>query len=944
MCRKRKTAWRVAIVGAVASAAISAHVVSAAEDLPGRYRLYRANLHVHTKLSTRPSEVPVWRYFDSWEELKEQMLRRDHFPADNPVTTCELGKQIGLDCVGLSDHGLALTDTEWIELGTCARETTRGDFVTLRGFEWTGPGGHINIFGSESFTSAHPQEVGGTPSGDRRTSNLDELCSWVRERSSRGDRIVCQVNHPSDEKCGFDDFTMAMRVPDLVDHFALFEIGSGPMGHYAAPADTEDLFRRALRRGWRVAPTIGIDNFGSLAHGARIRGLPHGARKRHTAVLVAPAQRGQLSEGTILEALRSRRVYASEDDDFALEFWAKGARGKAFMGSVLPARNGDRIALHVWARSQLPQLVIGSSDAIGDVRLVTVRSRASDDSEDAFAGDDETIREFSYSGAHEVTVRRQDVCYYIKINQPDGDWVVSAPIWIGRKRAPVARAVPTTTVLAVDSSGSMGWNTPDGKQKLEAAKEAARNYLEIIDFDATDLGADHEVALLSFSDSAYPVCSPTSDMQDVRDSLNQLSPLQNTNFGDALDNAISWLANLAPDRANGRKFIIFLSDGMTNTGPVHRAEFLVDDPDEFDNPLRLYQRARDAGIRIYTVGFGDPSKVGGWLFFGGEEGLDEEVLQRIAQVTGGEYVRAEDADQLAGIYMRASHTATGDVIFESTGMITQGEQRREGPFNPAASRNIAATKPSQGRAYVRIPVPRLGSPALAEEQAESQMLITLGWSEGELGIELKDPSGQVVDDSYPGLRARRDAQPICIAIDSPKVGNWEATISGDNVPGGGTRYHLIVSARVPPGGGGAVAGGLQVDAQTLAFILTLAAIAVAATACVVVAVRRRRPTRVAVVAIGSLEVRSPGKDMRSVPVGLGVLRIGRGSGNDVVVADAKVSARHAEIRVEGGQVMIADLDSTNGTWVNGERVTTRALRNRDRIQLGDTVLTFIGRQ
>jgi Protein of unknown function (DUF3662)/Inner membrane component of T3SS, cytoplasmic domain len=68
--------------------------------------------------------------------------------------------------------------------------------------------------------------------------------------------------------------------------------------------------------------------------------------------------------------------------------------------------------------------------------------------------------------------------------------------------------------------------------------------------------------------------------------------------------------------------------------------------------------------------------------------------------------------------------------------------------------------------------------------------------------------------------------------------------------------------------------------------------------------------------------------------------IGRGTDTDVRLTDQAVSRRHAEIRVANGATMLNDLQSTNGTTVNGVAVTTKALSDGDEIRLGETVLTY----
>lgn len=68
------------------------------------------------------------------------------------------------------------------------------------------------------------------------------------------------------------------------------------------------------------------------------------------------------------------------------------------------------------------------------------------------------------------------------------------------------------------------------------------------------------------------------------------------------------------------------------------------------------------------------------------------------------------------------------------------------------------------------------------------------------------------------------------------------------------------------------------------------------------------------------------------------LSIGRETTNDIVISDADVSRKHAQLTLEGEHYLLEDLGSTNGTFVNGERISGPvALKAGDVILLGDTV-------
>jgi predicted component of type VI protein secretion system len=64
------------------------------------------------------------------------------------------------------------------------------------------------------------------------------------------------------------------------------------------------------------------------------------------------------------------------------------------------------------------------------------------------------------------------------------------------------------------------------------------------------------------------------------------------------------------------------------------------------------------------------------------------------------------------------------------------------------------------------------------------------------------------------------------------------------------------------------------------------------------------------------------------------ITIGRGADNTIVVNDPSISSHHAQLLLEGDTYRLKDLDSTNGTRVNGKPVTETVLRFDDRIRFG----------
>jgi pSer/pThr/pTyr-binding forkhead associated (FHA) protein len=72
----------------------------------------------------------------------------------------------------------------------------------------------------------------------------------------------------------------------------------------------------------------------------------------------------------------------------------------------------------------------------------------------------------------------------------------------------------------------------------------------------------------------------------------------------------------------------------------------------------------------------------------------------------------------------------------------------------------------------------------------------------------------------------------------------------------------------------------------------------------------------------------------------GVMSIGRDPRNAIVLADPAVSRIHCRIEGRAGTVLLSDLNSTNGTWVNGRRIDHEELANGDRVAIGRTEFVF----
>ena len=87
---------------------------------------------------------------------------------------------------------------------------------------------------------------------------------------------------------------------------------------------------------------------------------------------------------------------------------------------------------------------------------------------------------------------------------------------------------------------------------------------------------------------------------------------------------------------------------------------------------------------------------------------------------------------------------------------------------------------------------------------------------------------------------------------------------------------------------------------------------------------------------GEARIQQPNGLMQSVSLRPGSNSIGRNPGNAIQLNDSKASGNHADLFVSDGRFTITDMNSSNGTFVNGEKITQRDLYQGDQVQIGDS--------
>ncbi len=333
-----------------------------------------------------------------------------------PTTALAIGRANGLDFMAITDHSYAIDDAEWEDtLAAVQAATIPGEFVAIRGAEWTqGSEGHINVFN----TVRHPTRsdmgyaYGDYVPGLEDGATVIGFYTWMVHTGTQAvdeAGTLAQFNHP-----GWMNFNDWAYHPEALDLLPLAEMGNGYGPSYVW---SEEQSIRALDYGWRVAPTDNAD----------MHSPEWGAYPMRTGIWAT-----ELTKGGVMEALRARRTFATEDTNYELAFKANGY----WMGSGIP--NTGSLQLEVTGHDP---------DGEGNARVELVSDMGRVLLSDTVGADFRWNPTLNISpGLH---------YYYIRVTQPDGDRIASAPIWteggedISITDFTIQPSIPTTNTISL---------------------------------------------------------------------------------------------------------------------------------------------------------------------------------------------------------------------------------------------------------------------------------------------------------------------------------------------------------------------------------------------------------------------------------------------------------------------------------------------------------------
>jgi Ca-activated chloride channel family protein len=196
-------------------------------------------------------------------------------------------------------------------------------------------------------------------------------------------------------------------------------------------------------------------------------------------------------------------------------------------------------------------------------------------------------------------------------------------------------------VVAMDLSGSMRSRDFEINRKpadrLEMTKEVLRGFISKRPGD--------RIGLVAFGSQAYIAAPLTLDHDFLLQNLDRLEIGSIDESQTAIGSGLATAINRLRDLKSKSKIVILMTDGENNAGKV--------------SPHTAAEAGQALGIKVYTIGVGTrglaPTPVardpfGNFIYQPRPVDLKEEPLQEIAQMTGGKYYRADNAQRFKQIY------------------------------------------------------------------------------------------------------------------------------------------------------------------------------------------------------------------------------------------------------------------------------------------------------
>ena len=195
-------------------------------------------------------------------------------------------------------------------------------------------------------------------------------------------------------------------------------------------------------------------------------------------------------------------------------------------------------------------------------------------------------------------------------------------------------------VVAIDMSGSMQSEDfeigGESVNRLVMAKDVLKKFIEKRPSD--------RIGLVAFATQAYIAAPMTLDHDFLLKNLERLEIGTIDESQTAIGSGLSTAINRLRDLKSKSKIVILMTDGQNNAGKVE--------------PLTAAEAAQALNVKVYTIGVGTRGMGKVPVFMGGRKvgyrpqpvDIDEDTLQKVADMTKGKYYRADNTEKFKSIY------------------------------------------------------------------------------------------------------------------------------------------------------------------------------------------------------------------------------------------------------------------------------------------------------
>lgn len=261
--------------------------------------------------------------------------------------------------------------------------------VALAGFEmtWSGGPGHINTFNTPGVVSRNNKTL------NNKTNDAGMRAYYELLSRPEGEQSISQLNHPGTTFGTFSDFAYWDAIIDSRVNMVEVGNGEGAIGS-GGYFPSYNYYTMALDKGWHVAPTNNQDNH---------KGKWGNANDARDVIIT-----DSLTEESIYQAMRERRIYATEDKNLEINYTVNDN----LMGSII---------------EEVPEkLIIKASLSDADDRIQKA---------ELIANSGRVVHTWDVNAqSKELTleIAPEYSYYYLRVTEGDGDLAVTAPVWVGK--------------------------------------------------------------------------------------------------------------------------------------------------------------------------------------------------------------------------------------------------------------------------------------------------------------------------------------------------------------------------------------------------------------------------------------------------------------------------------------------------------------------------------